>query len=86
MLARLRHPNLILWMGFISRPEPCIVTEYMGQGSLFGLLAKKRAAAAAAAARNSSMVIEDVDDATASEEDGKGGSGKRLVRNINLCN
>ena len=43
VLARLRHPNLILWMGYIVRPEPCIVTEFMSRGSLFQLLAQKRA-------------------------------------------
>lgn len=35
LLARLRHPNLILFMGFCTTPELCIVSEYMARGSLF---------------------------------------------------
>jgi hypothetical protein len=54
LLARLRHPNLILFMGYCITPELCIVSEYMSRGSLYGVLhspeqRKQRAAAAAAA-------------------------------------
>lgn len=53
LLARLRHPNLILFMGYCITPELCIVSEYMSRGSLYGVLhspeqRKQRAAAAAA--------------------------------------
>lgn len=51
LLARLRHPNLILFMGYCITPELCIVSEYMSKGSLYGVLhspeqRKQRAAAA----------------------------------------
>jgi serine/threonine protein kinase len=51
LLARLRHPNLILFMGYCITPELCIVSEYMSKGSLYGVLHsleqhKQRAAAA----------------------------------------
>jgi serine/threonine protein kinase len=51
MLARLRHPNLILFMGYCTMPELCIVSEYMSKGSLYSVLhspeqRKQRAAAA----------------------------------------
>lgn len=45
-LARLRHPNLLLWMGYTLQPEPCIVTEFMARGSLYQLLRNRRAAGA----------------------------------------
>ncbi|KAF6257891.1 kinase-like domain-containing protein, partial [Scenedesmus sp. NREL 46B-D3] len=35
MLARLRHPNLILFMGYCTTPELCIISEYMSKGSLY---------------------------------------------------
>lgn len=38
MLARLRHPNLLLFMGFTLAPEPCIVTEFCARGSLYNIL------------------------------------------------
>lgn len=38
MLARLRHPNLLLFMGYTLTPEPSIVTEFMSRGSLFHIL------------------------------------------------
>eukprot|EP00879_Flechtneria_rotunda_P003725 GHRR01003963.1.p1 GENE.GHRR01003963.1~~GHRR01003963.1.p1 ORF type:complete len:855 (+),score=369.40 GHRR01003963.1:504-3068(+) len=38
MLARLRHPNLILFMGYCTMPELCIVTEFMSKGSLYSVL------------------------------------------------
>ena len=34
-LAQLRHPNLILFMGFCLQPRPAIVCEFMQRGSLF---------------------------------------------------
>jgi serine/threonine protein kinase len=50
VLARLRHPNLILFMGYTLRPEPCIVSEYMPRGSLFSIMRQRAAASTAAAA------------------------------------
>jgi hypothetical protein len=41
-MAALRHPNLLLFMGFVCRPAPAIVTEFMHRGSLFGMLAEAR--------------------------------------------
>ncbi|GFR40294.1 hypothetical protein Agub_g475 [Astrephomene gubernaculifera] len=38
MLASLRHPNLLLFMGYTLTPEPSIVTEFMARGSLFRIL------------------------------------------------
>eukprot|EP00878_Enallax_costatus_P024545 GHUV01026198.1.p1 GENE.GHUV01026198.1~~GHUV01026198.1.p1 ORF type:complete len:298 (+),score=105.77 GHUV01026198.1:104-895(+) len=38
MLARLRHPNLILFMGYCTMPELCIISEYMNKGSLYSVL------------------------------------------------
>jgi serine/threonine protein kinase len=51
MLARLRHPNLILFMGYCIMPELCIISEYMSKGSLYSVLhsleqRKQRATAA----------------------------------------
>jgi hypothetical protein len=51
MLARLRHPNLILFMGYCTMPELCIISEYMSKGSLYSVLhspeqRKQRAAVA----------------------------------------
>ena len=34
-LASLRHPNLILFMGFCLQPRPAIICEFMQRGSLF---------------------------------------------------
>lgn len=53
LLARLRHPNLILFMGYCIMPELCIVSEYMSKGSLYSVLhsqeqRKQRAAVRAA--------------------------------------
>ncbi|GBG71986.1 hypothetical protein CBR_g10925 [Chara braunii] len=40
-LCRVRHPNLILFMGFCtSPPNLCIVSEFMRKGSLYNILAK----------------------------------------------
>eukprot|EP00948_MAST-09A_sp_MAST-9A-sp1_P000329 g329.t1 len=42
MLAMLRHPNIVQFMGFTIAPPPhkslCIVTEYMEKGSLWDIL------------------------------------------------
>lgn len=39
MMKRLRHPNVLLFMGAVASPDrPCIVTEFLPRGSLFGLL------------------------------------------------
>jgi len=39
IMARLRHPNVVLFMGAITRPgELAIVTQFMPRGSLFRLL------------------------------------------------
>ena len=39
-LMSLRHPNLILFMGYTVHPHLAIVTEYMQRGSLFRVLRK----------------------------------------------
>ena len=38
LLARLRHPNLILFMGYCTQPDLCIVSEFMARGSLYHIL------------------------------------------------
>ncbi|XP_026404812.1 uncharacterized protein LOC113299915 isoform X2 [Papaver somniferum] len=39
LMKRLRHPNLLLFMGAVTSPHHlCIVTEYLPRGSLFQLL------------------------------------------------
>eukprot|EP01133_Synstelium_polycarpum_P017737 gene17737-21148_t len=39
LLCKLRHPNIVLFMGACTEPEhPCIVTEYLVRGSLANLL------------------------------------------------
>ncbi|KAL4448911.1 hypothetical protein ABPG77_007628 [Micractinium sp. CCAP 211/92] len=38
LLERLRHPNIVLFMGVCTRPYLAIVSEYMARGSLFRLL------------------------------------------------
>lgn len=39
LLCKLRHPNIVLFMGACTEPEtPCIVTEYLGRGSLANIL------------------------------------------------
>lgn len=38
VLARLRHPNLILFIGYCLRPEPAILYEFMPRGSLFNIM------------------------------------------------
>lgn len=39
MLATLRHPNIVLLMGIVSKPPKlCIVTECLSQGDLYNLI------------------------------------------------
>lgn len=38
MLARMRHPNLILFMGYCLTPELSIVSEFMHKGCLYNIL------------------------------------------------
>eukprot|EP01136_Pigoraptor_vietnamica_P022381 Opistho-1_new@73452 len=38
LMCRLRHPNLLLYMGASSAPKVCVVTEYMENGSVQQLL------------------------------------------------
>lgn len=40
LLASLRHPNLILFMGYATQPHLAIVSEFMHRGSLFKVLRK----------------------------------------------
>jgi len=41
MLATLRHPNIVLLIGIVSKPPNlCIITEYLEKGDLFNLLHK----------------------------------------------
>ena len=42
LLARLRHPNLILFMGYTIHPYLSIMSEFMGRGSLFDVLRRQR--------------------------------------------
>eukprot|EP00798_Chlamydomonas_sp_ICE-L_P005882 gene5882-32489_t len=41
VLSRLRHPNLIQFMGYTLLPEPTIVSEFMSRGSLFHILRRR---------------------------------------------
>ncbi|CAL1397429.1 unnamed protein product [Linum trigynum] len=42
LMERLRHPNVLLFMGAMSSPQRlCIVTEFLPRGSLFQLLQRK---------------------------------------------
>lgn len=41
LLARLRHPNVLLLMGYCAAP-PCMVTEYCASGSLLDVLSMAR--------------------------------------------
>lgn len=39
LLCKLRHPNILLFMGACTEPmSPCIVTEFLGRGSLASIL------------------------------------------------
>lgn len=43
IMARLRHPNIVLFMGAVCRPgELAIVTQFMPRGSLFRILHRSR--------------------------------------------
>jgi serine/threonine protein kinase len=77
MLARLRHPNLILFMGYCTMPELCIVSEYMSKGSLYSVLhspeqRKQRATAAKKQQRQQQQQAED--DAEQAGEAARAGS------------
>jgi hypothetical protein len=39
ILASMRHPNIVLFMGVCLEP-PCLVTEWCARGSLYDVLAK----------------------------------------------
>ena len=41
-LSKLRHPNLLLFMGFATQPRMTIVSEYMHKGSLYDFIAKEK--------------------------------------------
>ncbi|XP_042437186.1 probable serine/threonine-protein kinase DDB_G0282963 [Zingiber officinale] len=42
LMKRLRHPNILLFMGAVASPNRlCIVTEFLPRGSLFRLLQRK---------------------------------------------
>ncbi|KAL7144327.1 hypothetical protein ABFS83_07G005300 [Erythranthe nasuta] len=44
LMKRLRHPNILLFMGAVTSPERlCIVTEFLPRGSLFRLLQRNTA-------------------------------------------
>ncbi|GMJ12301.1 hypothetical protein like AT3G06620 [Hibiscus trionum] len=44
LMKRLRHPNVLLFMGAVTSPQRlCIVTEFLSRGSLFHLLQKNAA-------------------------------------------
>ena len=49
MMAKMRHPNTVLFLGFCSEP-PIVVTEYCSRGSLLECLRQVRAAAQASVA------------------------------------
>lgn len=38
MLKALRHPNCVLFLGFVRNPHFCIITEYMARGSLYDII------------------------------------------------
>jgi len=42
LFAHLRHPNLLLFMGYTIQPTLSIVTEYMQRGSLFHIMGKRK--------------------------------------------
>ncbi|CAG9464920.1 unnamed protein product [Pedinophyceae sp. YPF-701] len=42
ILMRLRHPNLVLFMGYCTKPRMAIVTEYMRRGTLHAQIERTR--------------------------------------------
>jgi serine/threonine protein kinase len=40
-LESVRHPNICLFIGWCSQPQPAIVSEFMHRGSLFKLLRRR---------------------------------------------
>jgi len=40
ILASIRHPHIILFLGITDPPEMCLVTEFMEQGSIYQVLRK----------------------------------------------
>jgi len=42
IMSGLRHPNVVLFMGFCAPPECCMVFEYIKRGSLYDLLYRER--------------------------------------------
>jgi serine/threonine protein kinase len=61
IMMKIRHPNIILFMGMCLKP-PCIVTEYCNRGSLYDLLRDARRVPALAAqlswSRRLSMAVD----------------------------
>ncbi|PRP83919.1 hypothetical protein PROFUN_08856 [Planoprotostelium fungivorum] len=44
MMGKLRHPNIILYMGASTKPpNMCMITEYMDGGSVYDLIHKRKA-------------------------------------------
>eukprot|EP01042_Synura_sphagnicola_P036372 gene36372-biopygen3618 len=42
-MKKLRHPNIVQFLGYCISPRPCIVMEYMRRGSLHQLLGNRQA-------------------------------------------
>jgi hypothetical protein len=43
MLARLRHPGIVILMGIVTKPPNlCIITDFLPKGDLFNLLHKTK--------------------------------------------
>jgi serine/threonine protein kinase len=40
IFSKLRHPNIVPFLGACVEPEFCLITEFMERGSLFDVLAK----------------------------------------------
>jgi len=41
LMSKLRHPNIVQFLGACLEPEICLLTEYFERGSLFDVLAKR---------------------------------------------
>jgi len=41
LMSKLRHPNIVQFLGACLEPEICLLTEFFERGSLFDVLAKK---------------------------------------------